>query len=334
MAASIHKKLDQLRNTRDLRAEILTMAAQLAASPQARGLITAIEPLISDATLQAEWSRLLPAILPEIQERMSFMVDRDETPTSSKTARNAIEPDSVALDKPNYRFEVLRLLLGASLERDGPQREEGIAAHIEGKQLGLVRSLGVSITPVRGALTTLRDGGLIRTLRWLEVDPASLSMEQLSRLGALPQTLRFRYERGARVKPPSDLVKRVLPLLGPNGPPSWEPFALSGAPVAVKESPTIDLIGTPRLDLIAHISRDERTFDASLLRLLDDGLELEPNMLAPAPVVVTLVRAGTHFVRDVGILHARCAYECDIFLSLLDMGLREQAIQYAKAVRA
>ena len=74
MAASIHKKLDQLRNTRDLRAEILTMAAQLAASPQARGLITAIEPLISDATLQAEWSRLLPAILPEIQERMSFMV--------------------------------------------------------------------------------------------------------------------------------------------------------------------------------------------------------------------------------------------------------------------
>ena len=125
-----------------------------------------------------------------------------------------------------------------------------------------------------------------------------------------------------------------MPLLGAKGPLSWEPFALSGTPVAAKEASALDLIGTPRLDLVAHVPRDAKTFDAALMRLLDDGLELEPNVLAPAPVVVTLVRAGTRFVRDAGIDHARCAYECDVFLALLDMGLREQALQYAKAVRA
>ena len=333
MSTPLHARtLPNLRNTRDLRAEMLSLAAELAADSQAEGQVRVIDSAITEATIRKEWDTLLPAIAPKVRARMALVIDETEA-TSVNKARSK-ENGLVPLDKPNYRFEVLRLLLGASLESDGPQPEAGMAAPVEGKQVGLAETLGASITPVRSALAALHDAGLIRSLRWLELAPQDLSMEQLSRLGALPQTLRFRFERGAGIKPPADLVKRVLPLLGPEGPPSWRSFALSGIPVAMQDVPVLDLTGTPRLDLVAHVDRDARTFDASLLRLLDDGLEFEQNMLAPAPVVVTLVRAGTRFVRDSGIGHTRCAYECDVFLSLLDMGLREQAIQYARGVQA
>ena len=99
------------------------------------------------------------------------------------------------------------------------------------------------------------------------------------------------------------------------------------------EAPAWDLVGVPRLDLVAHVPRGAATFDADVMRLLDDGLELEPNVLAHAPVVVTLVRTGMRFDGGGNTGQGRCAHPCDVFLSLLDMGLREQALQYAKAVR-
>lgn len=332
MSVLLHTRtLRSLRNTRDLRAEILSLAAELVAVSHAKGRVVVVDPVINEATVRKEWDGLLPAITSDVRARMTLVVDRSEA--SADKASQGGGDGVLPLDKPNYRFEVLRLLLGASLEDDGPQPEAGIAAHIEGTQVGLINALGVSVTPVRGALVALRDAGLIHSLRWLEIAPETLSMEQLSRLGALPQTLRFRFERGARIKSPAELAKRVLPLLGANGPKSWKPFSLSGTPVALKDAPGLDLIGTPRLDLVAHVPRGDKVFDASVMRMLDDGLEPEPNVLAPAPVVVTLVRADTRFGRDAGIDHARCVHPCDVFLSLLDMGLREQALQYAKAVR-
>lgn len=45
---------------------------------------------------------------------------------------------------------------------------------------------------------------------------------------------------------------------------------------------------------------------------------------------MTLVRAGTEFGRDAGVGQTRCAHSCGVFLSLLDMELREQVQQYAK----
>ena len=321
----LQKTLSHLRNTRELRAEVLDLAAKLAAG-DAHGRMTVVNPVVSEAAIREEWDRLLPAIAPDVRDRMTLVIEQGQ--------RGGIaQPNLLPLDRPNYRFEVLRLLLGASLEDDGPQRGAGIAAHIEGTQIGLVGALGASPTPVRSALAALRNAGLIQSLTWLEIAPKALSMEQLSRVGALPQTLRFRFERGAGIKPPAELMKRAEPLLGPNGPKSWKPLSLSGTPVAQSDVPTLDLMGTPRLDLVAHAPRGDKVFDADVMRILDDGLEPEPNVLAPAPVVVTLVRAGTRFDRDAGIGQARCTHPCDVFLSLLDMGLREQALQYAKALK-
>jgi hypothetical protein len=178
----------------------------------------------------------------------------------------------------------------------------------------------------------LRDAGIIESLRRLDLSPEELSLEALGRVGALPQTLRFRFERGAQIRSPAALRARAQVLLQRDGPPDWGVLSLSGTPVAQRDVPTLDLIGTPRLDLVAQVGRQCDAFDAELLRLLDDGLELEPNVLAPAPVVVTIVRADVSFTRHMTPDGTRCAYPMDVLLALLDLGLREQAIQYARAM--
>ena len=52
------------------------------------------------------------------------------------------------------------------------------------------------------------------------------------------------------------------------------------------------------------------------------------------PAAAPEARAGARFDRDSGVDRARFAHPCDVFLSLLDMGLRDQAIQYATAILA
>lgn len=323
MAVSFQRTLRQLRNTRDLRAEILSLAASLAGNNQSRGRMTVTAPVISEATVREEWERLLPAITPEVRKRMTLTIEPPSEPTAEGSAGYRIESRILPLERPNYRYEVLRSLLAGSLQDEGLSSTQA-----------LTREIGASQTPIRQALTELKQAGIVHTWgRGLELRAEDLSLELLAKVRALPQTLRFRFERGAQIKPPAALMQRAMPLLGPEAPPDWKALSLSGTPVAQQEAPALDLMGMPRLDLLARVPRDAKAFDTKLLRLLDDGLEIEPNVLAPAPVVVTLVRADLPSERDAGIDQVRCAHACDVFLSLLDMGLRDQALQYAKAVR-
>ncbi len=312
MPQTLTKELARVRSTRDLRAEILDLAAAAVAGNRPARL-EVISPLISANTVRAEWKRVLPALDAAVRKLISLRISED---------RPGIRDPAIALAKPNYTFELLRLLVGASLESDGPQ-----------PLTGLMEKIGASQTPIRVALMNLRTAELIPGTRWLEITPEQLSTETLSRIGALPQTLRFRFERGAQIKSPDALLDRARSLLQPGGPEAWRAFALSGAPVAQMDVPALDLIGTPRLDLVAHLDRESDSFDPQLLRWLDDGLEPESNVLAPAPVVITVVRTKQVFTRDIGSPPVRCAHPMDVLLSLLDLGLRDQAIQYAKAMR-
>jgi len=313
MLQILAKQLARVRSTRDLRAEILDLAAA-AVEGNRPARLDVISPVISAHTVQAEWDRVMPAFDATVRQLISIRISEDR-PTARDT--------TIALAKPNYTYELLRLLVGASLEDDGPQ-----------PLAGLMEKIGASQTPIRAALMSLRAAELIPNTRWIEVIPEQLSTETLSRIGALPQTLRFRFERGAQIKSPDLLLDRARSLLQQGGPMEWRAFALSGTPVAQMDMPALDLIGTPRLDLVAHLDREVDAFDPNLLRWLDDGLEPESNVLAPAPVVITLVRAKQEFTRTLGNPPVRSAYPMDVLLSLLDLGLRDQAIQYAKAMRA
>ncbi|MCG6116718.1 MAG: hypothetical protein MEQ07_00735 [Aquimonas sp.] len=312
MPQTLTKRLARVRSTRDLRAEILDLAAA-AVERHRPARLEVISPVISADTIQAEWERVLPAFDAEVRRLLSLHIDEDRPAPFGAT---------IPLAKTNYTYELLRLLVGASLRGDGPQ----VLA-------GLMEKIGASQTPIRSALANLRAAELVPDTRRLEVVPEQLSNETLSRIGALPQTLRFRFERGAQIKSPDALLHRARSLLQRGGPGAWHAFALSGVPVAQMDVPKLDLIGTPRLDLLAHLDREGDSFDPMLLRWLDDGLEPEGNVLAPAPVVVTVVRARQVLTRDIGDPQVRCAQPMDVLMSLLDLGLRDQAIQYVRAMR-
>lgn len=318
MVATINKTLRQLRSTRDLRAEMLSLAAELA-SGNARGRLTVVAPVIAPATVQGEWGRLLPVISQDVRDRMSLRVESDKEETSIQRPL----PGVALLDRPNYRFEIIRLLVGANLEGVGPQLIQG-----------LMGKIGASQTPIRQALGELKQAGVVHSWgRGIEVAAEEISNELLAKIRALPQTLRFRFERGAQIRTPAALLQRVLPLLQPGAPAGWQALSLSGVAVAQAQAPDLDLIGLPRLDLVAHIKRDAKAFDTSIVRLLDDGLELEPNVLAPVPVAITLVRAEAELTCHAGLGPVRCACPMDVFLSLLDLGLRDQALRYARTIR-
>lgn len=317
VADTIEKSLRYLRSTRDLRAEMLTLAAEVAAG-SARGCLSVVDPVIASATIRGEWSRLLPVLSEDVRGRMSLHLE-----PARSMAECHLLADSVPVDRPNYRYEVLRLLLAADLDGSGRQPIQR-----------LMDEIGASQTPIRQALSELRQAGVAQSGgRGVGVVAGDLSTELLARLRALPQVLRFRFERGAQIRTPAALMKRVLPLLQPDAPADWQPLCLSGVSLAQVQVPALDLVGLPRLDLVAYIGRDAKVFEGSILRTLDDGLELEPNVLAPAPVAITLVRAEARRSPGTDLDVTRSASPADVFLSLLDLGLRDVALHYAKAVR-
>jgi len=317
------RTLTRLRNNRDLRAEILGLAAALAPN-RSIGQLTVLDPVVAEDTVRAEWQRMLPALAPDVRRRMRLQL---RTTASDKPAAGSgpAPGDTTPLDRPNYRFEVLRLLVAARLRAGPPVRTQD-----------LIRAIGASQTPVRQALDALRSAGVVHraSSRAIEVHLEDLSAELLARVGAQPQTLRFRFERGAQLTSPAALLQRAQQLLKPPASnAAWKSLYLSGTPAAHQHVPGIDLFGVPRLDLVVQLARHDRSFPNRLLRALDDGLEPEPNVLAAAPVVVTVVRADASPDAAPKPRSVRSANSCDVFLSLLDLGLRAQASQYARSLR-
>ena len=319
MSGITERALVQLRSTRDLRAEILSLAADIADGSDS-GCLIMIEPVLNPGTVQAEWDRLLPVLSESVRGRMSLIFQ--PTPADAAPSKNG-QAHLLRLPRPNYRYEVIRLLITANLRQERPPsiRE-------------LMDSIGASQTPIRQALADLKQSGLVRAGHGgLDIVMDDLSQETLSRVRALPQVLRFRFELGAPIKSPVELLRRAAPLLSQDGPGAWRSLKLSGVPAAQHAVPNIDILGTPRLDLVAQVGRTQATFDTILLRQLDVGLEPQPSVLAPSPVAVTLVRADIDTVRTVPGSTLRHASEGDVALSLLDLGLREQLLQYTRAMR-
>ncbi len=315
----VTKIVSRLSSTRDLRAEIVALATKLVGNREKARLILQ-EPVISRATIDAEWQLLQPILNQDVVERLKI-----ETPDAPK--RFKIETAIVLVDKSNWRFEVVRQLLCAACDGAGPRPPHPRCDRI-----------GASQTPIRSALRELTLAGLVHAQRrgGFMVKAQELTPESLGKAGALPQTLRFRFERGAIIKSPAQLLTRLSQPIGdiPSNdlvPNDWITCSLSGTPVAQHDQSAFDLLGVPRLDLVVRVPRKAKAYDADLIRMLDDGLELEPSVTAHTPVVMTLVRADTVDVRRTG-LGVATAHPADVYLSLHDMGMRAQAFAYAEAM--
>ncbi len=319
VSGTTERTLLHLRSTRDLRAEMLALAAELAHN-EGLGQLIVRNPVISHDTVRQEWDRMLLPIAEQVRSRMSLQIQLEHD-TGPRGPQKPIE--AIPLARPNYRYEILRILLDADLSGEPPP-----------SILELIQGIGASQTPVRAALDELKSSGLVRaTPRGLEVRAEEVTLETLARIRAMPQTLRFRFERGASIRPPAALLERSRSLLSESNRGAWRTLALSGVAAAQIDMPDIDIAGIPRLDLVAIVARRQKSLDAGLLRMIDDGLEPQQSVLEPAPVVVTLVRSQLNKHRHGAPQGPRYAATSDVLLSLLDLGLREQSREYLKAVR-
>lgn len=319
----ITKIVSRIASTRDLRAEVVALASKLAGNRE-RARLVLREPAISRATVDAEWRQLEAILRQDVIERLQLEID-----TAPK--RFGLDPDArsavVALDKPNWRYEVIRQLLCAAFDAVGPLSAQQLCDRI-----------GASQTPIRSALRELSLSGLVRAYGHggFVVSPNDVHLESLGKAHALPQILRFRYERGAIVKSPAQLLARLPRLYGeiPSSatvPSDWIAIGLSGTAAAQHDQADFDLLGVPRLDLMARVPRLSKSFNADDIRMLDDGLEYEPAVTSHTPVALTLVRADTVDARSMG--HGvSLAHPADVYLSLHDLGMREQAFEYAGAM--
>ncbi|HWU53557.1 MAG TPA: hypothetical protein VN153_12175, partial [Tahibacter sp.] len=191
MDLPLRRTLHQLRNTRDLRAEILSLAASLLVT-RAGGELIVTNPVISPATVRREWQQLLPALAADLRGRMTLVIEPPAARIGEKRSDYDIGGILQQLQKPNYRFEILRQLLRADLDGAGPQSVKT-----------LLDAIGASQTPIRAALAELIEAGIVRRRgRYVGVRAEEISAELLAKLRAAPQILRYRFERGAQIKPP------------------------------------------------------------------------------------------------------------------------------------
>jgi len=308
--------IKNLRSARDLRSAIVDLAISLVESHDDLAHLTISGSQLSTAKVQAEWGRALRVLDKGIQDRLRYqIVEEDQRATAGGSKK-------LVLSKPNYRYEIVRQLLHAQFEQGSASLPMGT----------LIKAIGVSETPIRKAIYDLRRFGLLspreRRIE-LKEGAGSLSWEALAAAEATPQVLKFRFGRGTQIRTPPYMLERAVPLLEVHrSEDEWQKMSLSGVPVAQRDFPQIDIFGIPRLDLQLRAG-EVPAFYAHDMHKLVDGLELEENRLEPAPVVVMVTRSRAQLERE-GDGNVREAAKCDVFISLLNSGLRDQAIQYAR----
>lgn len=307
------KRFD-VSSVRDFRALVLEAAISIEAARMPAEILL-FTPKISRKTISTAWDEVIAVLRPEVASRLYLTISSDTRDRSFPLfLKNELA--SVRIGRPNYTFEVLRII--ANSNRSGADKLT-IAR--------ITELIGASQTPIRRSLQMLKEAGLINGY---SCDVPEMTLELLARVGALPEVLRLRFKQGATPRSTQDLLDRAKRAFARSK--RWSTFALSGVPAAKNDYADIDLLGLPRLDLCLQTGRHAMSVDLEMLEDLDAGLEIEPNPTARAPIVIGLTRANIDLVRSPAHGGTPLASHFDVYLSLLDMGLRKQAVDYAKQV--
>lgn len=307
----IEVKNFDLASVRDLRALVLEAAVTAKSSYPVELIL--ITPKISKSTIEAAWQQVVELLQPEVASKIYYTLSH-----GMRDGDMSVFPhhplNDLRIERPNYTFEVLRIIANANLSRS-----DGLSI------TRITELIGCSESPVRRALKILHDADIVRGYA---CDVPSLTLDLLGRINALPQTVRLRFRQGATPRSTQGLLERAKKALA--GDSRWQAMSISGAIAAAWEWPTLDLLGAPRLDLCMSTQRHSIAIDLEHLEALSSELEIEPNPTAPAPIVVSLPRSTADLAREPQLGGLRLASRFDVYLSLLDMGLRPQAVAYAQ----
>jgi len=309
------------RDLRQLRSSLMEIAKILSSDRRLRGILILDEPQIGDDRLREEWDGCTKLFRPEILDRITIVIRRDDTPDPIFGHLSDQEAPCIELVvdrvrqrafRPKHRpaeafFDILRVLLIHWFRKSGPLTSKELAAQA-----------GFSYPTIAKALERL-DAHLNRhSDRRVELQafPRDAWLQLLAQAETVRSSQGFA-DRSGRPRSPEVLLDRLREL-------DRDDVAVGGVVGARHYLPGFDLTGAPRLDLVVHARKSPGR--SSLLRRLDPALKAaKPG--EPCQIVVhTLFRPESFFSeRRDGL---RWADEVECLLDLHEARLESQALEF------
>jgi hypothetical protein len=310
-----------VRSLRTLDATLLKLALLLGSRPGFHGYLVLPDTRLTLPRLKQEWELLSSVLREGILERLTicrFLSDEivgfpNPPPSQILGAIWATverERGHVTSQRPvrsaEAFFDIVRLLLIHWIRKSGP---------MTAKEFGL--EAGFSYPTLAAALEKLEPHLKRHSDRRFEL--RSLPRDAWFKLVAQAEKVRHRQafvDRSGRPRSVEVLLGRLREL-------QREDIAVGGVLGARHYLPGLDLIGTPRLDLVLHSPGQRASTD--FLRQMDPALKPAVHGELPQVVVHTLFRPLSHFTPGVGLPWAD---EVECLLDLHDMRLEPQALEF------
>lgn len=321
------------RDIRRIRASVLDIARISASNHHRRGILILDEPQISDDRLREEWKSIQVLFRPAIFDRMTLVIRHDGTlgqvmgPVSDEerdsietVAERARQQSSRSMRRPSEAFfDILRVLLIHWIRKSGP---------LTSKQLG--EQAGFTYPTVANALEQL-DAHLNRhSDRRVELN--SFPKDAWFKLVAQSEKIRVSQgytDRSGRPRPPEVMLNRLGEL-------GRDDIAVGGVLGARHYLPGLDMIGSPRLDLVMDKARlfrgriGKSVEPVAILRKLDPALTPAERGEPFQVVVHSLFRPEPFFSPPQDGI--RWADEVECLLDLHDARLESQALEFLERI--
>ena len=311
------------RDLRRFRSALMELAKILTGDSRFHGVLILDEPLIGDDRLREEWLGIATLFRPEIIHRITLVIRREDTPVQvlgplTDIERNCIKPVSEYARQRAFRparrqseafFDILRVLLVHWFRKSGPLTSKELA-----------EQTGFSYPTIANALERLEPRLNRHSDRRVELS----AFPEDAWFKLVAQADRARASQGfmdpsGRPRSPEVMLDRLRDL-------SRNDIAVAGVLGARHYLPGLDLVGSPRLDLVVHARR--LAGPPTFLRRLDPALK-PAGRGEPCQVVVhTLFRPEPFFSQpENGI---RWADEVECLLDLHEMRLESQALEFVE----
>lgn len=318
---SVFEVLRELRDTRRFRASLLEIAKTASNDPIRRVVLVLDEPEMTSDRIDVEWSGLLSILSTQIAKRVALVVyragkedfrigqlDNNEADVIHAIVNHSIPSRNRVSRSPSTAFfEILRVLLIHGFRRTGP---------ITSKEIG--EQTGFSYPTISNALEKLETHLIRHSDRRVELKafPKDAWFKLLAQSDTVRSSQGFS-DRSGRPRSIEVLIDRLSEL-------SRIDIAVSGIVGARYYLPSIDLIGTPRLDLVVH---SQNGYDAhDIVRQLDAALKPSEKGEPSRVVVHTLVRPESFFSHSgQGVPYAD---EVECLLDLHEARLESQAAEF------
>ena len=302
------------QSIRNIRAELLTLAYWLEQAANRSALLVVVDANITKARLEREDTLLRQVLQRSIAERIRTATIVDGHPEGLPTEwgnedRQRLLESIPAMARASRakpsRYAVLEILLHEWLLGRGPMTLDWIQ-----------RAGGLSYPSVASALTryegiTERGAGRKVQLRYFPLDDWA---ELVAVSPRIRSTVTFTDHSG-NPRSPESLLRRLSMIDAPN-------VAVGGSFAARHYLPSLDLLGTPRLDLSVHGT----SLDPNLVELLDPALKRTMNRRERVSLAVHLVSRKDPFF-EAGANRILYADPVECLLDLHEARLEVQAAE-------